>query len=273
MTDKRIVESEVNSVKNVTHRIIRMDGNLIKLILVSLICIVVGVASVIVPFSPSVLFVDQDEATITPLAALITSFSVLTFFGAFIFVFLPCVSGVLYFVRKTVSGEKPGFIELFTPFRVRGRYGSALILPIVMILRGVIIVLPLVGGIMNLPLFYEMSSEMSTFELIADSSFILCLAILAACVGAYLSSFLFFVPYLVVSGKAKFFASLVESIRISHRKRIDITRHVISQTGNVFIGLISFLVLWVFVSAPRISVSYFVFCDKIFEEAPQVDYE
>ena len=273
MTNKRIVESEVNSVKNVTRRIIRMDGNYIKLVLVSLICIVVGVASLIVPFAPSVLFIDQEEATITPVAALISSFSALAFFGLFIFVFLPCISGVLYFTRKTVSGDKPKFIEMFAPFTTRGRYGSSLLLPIVILIRGVVILLPLIGGIMNLPLFYEMSSEMSTFELIADSSFILCLTILAVCVAAYFSSYLFFVPYLVVSGKANFFASIVESIRMSHKNKLDTTKHILSHSGNVIISLLSFLVLWIILAVPRISVSYFVFCDKIFEDVPQADYE
>ena len=268
-----IIESELNSVKNVTRRILKMDGNLVRLILASLICIVIGVASVIVPVAPTALFVIEDEAAMTPLAAMVSSFSGIALFGSFVCVFLPCISGFLCFTRKTVNGENPGFIEIFAPFTPRMKYGVSLLLPFVMLIRLVVVVLPVVGGIMNLPFFYEMSGQMSAFEIVADSAFILCLTIFAGCVGVYFSSYLFFVPYLVVSRKMKLFAAIPQSVRMFHKNILAVLKHVLSHTGKVLISLLSFLVLWMIYAAPGISVSYFVFCDKLFLDVTQADYE
>ena len=186
-------------------------------------------------------------------------------FGGFIFVFLPCISGVMCFAKRTVDGEKPKFISVFEPFRCKGkkRYRSFVLLPIALALRAAIIFLPFAGGILNLPFFYTSAAQMSFLEILADSAFILALTALATVVGIYISSYFFFVPYLVVSGKARFFASFSMSVKMARTRKSEITKQTISQIPNVLLSVLSFMVLWVFYAAPRMLVSYFVYCDSV----------
>ena len=209
-----------------------------------------------------VFFVGEEDTSAYGLFALL---SFVALVGGFIFVFLPVVSGVMCFAKRTVDGEKPKFISVFEPFGCKGkkRYRSFVLLPFALLLRAAIMFLPFAGGILNFPFFYASAEQMSFFEIVADSAFILALTALATVVGIYISSYFFFVPYLVVSGKARFFASFSMSVKMARTRKSEITKQTISQIPSVILSVLSFMVLWVFYAAPRMLVSYFVYCDSV----------
>ena len=132
-----------------------------------------------------------------------------------------------------------------------------------MILRALIVFLPVAGGIVNLWLLYTDVSDMTLFMIIADSAFILCLTALVFVFGLYLSSYFFFVPYLVISGKAGFLRAFAISVRMARTRKAEITKQSLSHMPNVLWSVLSFMTLWVFFAAPRMLVSYFVYCDKV----------
>ncbi len=208
--------------------------------------------------------VDGDKSFSLTLS-LVALFSVVALFGGFIFVFLPLVSGVMCFAKRTADGEKPRFVSVFEPFTSKQAkmYLSSVLLPLALLLRAAIIFLPVVGGIVNLWLIYTDVSDMTLFMIIADSAFILCLTALAFAVGVYISSYFFFVPYLVISGKTSFFGAFVKSVKMAHTRKAEITKQTLSQMPNVFVSVLSFMVLWVFFAAPRMLVSYFVYCNEV----------
>ena len=263
-------DCNVNSVKNVTRRILSLDGNTVRLSLATLICVLTGVVAAIVPFVPTLLFMDEED----PMFALVSGISAMFFLGIFIFVFVPCMSGFMFFAKKTVDGDRPKFDRILAPFKGEGRYGPTLLMPVLLLLRVAVVVLPFVGGLMNLPFFSkELISQMTPLELLCDASFIFCLSVLAAVVGAYFSSCFFFVPYIVLSGRARFFKAISLSFRMSSKRRFEIMGQMLANFARTLLAVISFMIIWVFYSAPRITVSYFVYCDRVFGVVDPADYE
>lgn len=262
-------EHNINSVKNVTRRILSLDGNTIRLSLATLICFLVGVTSFIVPVIPTLLFMSEEDA----LFAVVSIISVICLLGVCLFVFVPCLTGFMLFAKKTVDGDKPKFAEIFAPFRRDVGCGSTLLMPFLLIFRAAIVILPFVGGIMNLPFGKEILSQMTPVEILCDTAFILFLSVLAAGVGAYFSSCFFFVPYIVVSGRAGFFGALVLSFEASRKRRFEIMGYMLTNLARTVLAVLSFMIVWVFYSAPRITVSYFVYCDRVFGVVAPADYE
>ena len=253
-----------NSIKEVTRRILRSDGNTVKLSILTLLCILLGVL-ILVASSWLVVFFMGEGGESLPFAdiAALASFAVLV--GGFLLVFLPLVSGVICFAKRTADGERPRFAAVLEPFFCKNqkRYVQLVFLPLILALRVDVMLLPLACGIVNLWRIYTDVSGMSPFMIVADSAFVLALTVLAFAVGAYLSSYLFFVPYLVISGKAEFFDAIVRSVKMAHTRKLEITKYTLSQMPNALLSVLSFMVLWVLLAAPRMLVSYFVYCDEI----------
>ena len=254
----------INSVKNVTRRILYLDSNEIKLSLVSLICIFAGVL-VLVASSAIALPLEFEDSSILSLSMILLpliSFAALVA-GTF-FVFCPCIAGSMVFAERLVRGEAPRLGCVFSCFASFRSFWRSLLISFVLLVRSAIIFVPMVGGILNLPFFYSNIAELSVFEVVADSAFILALTFLALVVGAYISTFFFFVPYLMISCDMGFFASLSLSFRVASAKRKETLRETLSHTGSIMISALTLMVLWIFYTMPRMLVSYFVFCEKIF---------
>ena len=262
MTENKSCHS-VNSTKEVTHRILGSDGNAIRLSFVTMICIFSAVFLLIVSIWPVVLFQGQDGAEF--FLGLAGLFALAVLVGGFLFGFFPLISGVMCFAKRTVDGEKPRIISLFEPFtrKNQNRFISFVLLPAVLILRALIVFLPVAGGVVNLWLLYTDISQMSLFMIIADSAFILCLTALVFVFGLYLSSYFFFVPYLVISGKAGFFRAFAISVKMAQTRKAEITKQSLGQMPSVIVSVLSFMTLWVLFAAPRMLVSYFVYCDEV----------
>ena len=169
------------------------------------------------------------------------------------------------FAKRTVDGEKPRFYAVLEPFfcKDQRRYLSFVMLPLAVALRVAIILLPLAGGIINVWRIFTDATGTPWIMMIADSAFVLALTVLALAVGVYLSSYLFFVPYLVVSGKAGFFAAFAISVKMAKTRNVEITKQTFMQAPSVIWSVLSFLVLWVILAAPRMLVSYFVYCNGL----------
>ena len=126
----------VNSCRNVTRRILRADGNTVKLSVVSLLCILTLVLMLMLSswfvmfFIGDVQNIESIESNIVVDIGSVASFAVLV--GGFIFVFLPLVSGVMCFAKRTVDGEKPRFYAVLEPFfcKDQRRYLSFVMLPL-----------------------------------------------------------------------------------------------------------------------------------------------
>jgi hypothetical protein len=114
-----------------------------------------------------------------------------------------------------------------------------------------LVIMPIIGGLSFLSTYYEN---------IPEAIFIIFCMFAATYVGAYISSFLFFVPYLIIS-EMKFWDAVKHSCRISHEMRTRITAHTLSHIPSVIAGTLSLGVLALIYTVPRISVSYYVFCD------------
>ena len=266
---KQNTEHDVNSVKNVTRRILALDGNAVRLSLATLICILVGITAIMVPLVPTMLFASEEDA----MFAVVSSMSGIFLLGLLFLVFVPCVSGFMFFAKKTVDGDRPRFVEMLAPFTGKVSYGSTLLMPLLLVFRVAVIVLPFVGGLMNLPFGAEIASMMTPIELMCDASFILCLSILASGVGAYFSSFFFFVPYIVISDRAGFFKAISLSFRMSSKRNFEIMGQMLINFARTLLAALSFMIAWLFYGAPRITVSYFVYCDRVFGVVTPADYE
>lgn len=258
-----------NSNRNVTRRILRADGNTVKLSVVSLLCILTLVLMLMLSswfvmfFIGDVQNIESIESNIVVDIGSVASFAVLV--GGFIFVFLPLVSGVMCFAKRTVDGEKPRFYAVLEPFLCKDekRYFSFVLLPLAIALRVAIILLPLAGGIINVWRIFTDATGTPWFMMIADSAFVLALTVLAIAVGVYISSYFFFVPYLIISGKMSFFSAFAASVKMAKTRKAEIAKQTLSQAPCVLWSVLSFLVLWVILAAPRMLVSYFVYCNEI----------
>ena len=251
----------VNSTRAVSRRILSMDMNTVRLAVATLIAIFAIIVSFAVPVIISQIFIGQVE---TFAEEMILLFFFSTALLALVFLALPTASGLVSFARDTVLGKKPSLWVMLEAFRDKKGHNRAIALPFVVMLRAIIIFLPLCGGIMNLPFFYANVKTMNLFEIIADSSFILCLTLLAFAVGAYLSSFFYFMPYLMVSEKMGFFKSLAMSVRAALPRQMELTRKTLSECGLLLLSALSLFVLLPLFAVPRMLVSYFVYCNKAF---------
>ena len=255
------VESQ-NSLERVTARILKTDGNTVKLSLATLAFGVVAIAFLVaLAFVPSVFYLDStDEISLA--VALICTVSDLAILAGIVFIAVPLATGIMYYAMFTVLGFKPYFIELFMPFE-RGLYWRSIATQIIVFTRILIIALPLAGGITYLPLFFADFAETSPLLVIVDSAFVLCETIAATFIGAYLSSFLFFAPYLIIAHNKKASVAILESFRLGRGRRLEIVKMTMRSVLDMFLSAISFMVLFVVYAMPRMTVSYFVYCNKV----------
>ena len=254
-----------NSVSAVSRRILSADTNTVRLSMATLFCILLGMFIIVTSVSLLMLG-ENDAASQTPSAfSALPWLSLAISLGGLVFAFLPCVAGVVFFARRTVNGERPSFTVIFEPFRAKrkNKYLTSVLLSAVILLRVAVIVLPIVCGILNLPFFSDDFSQMSFLGVVGSCALVLFLSSAALVTGVYISILLFFVPYLLIEGETGFFKSLAVSVRMTRGRKGQILIYMLSKAPNIILSVISFMVLWVFWAAPRMLVSYFVYCDSI----------
>ena len=255
----------INTPNAVTRRILALDANRLLLIFAQMICVLVGVAIYIASFVPPYIFsyVDENGELILPDA--ITNVSLIIMFAAFFFILFPLLAGYSSFAMKTARGEKPSILELFSPFRGPKKYFASFCHTLIKLTRLLLVTLPAIGGVFSAPIFWGLDEDASILAALAESAFVLFSAFTAVCVGAYLASFLFFAPYLMQNGMG-FIPSLREAFRMSRTRRTEITKHTMSHTPSTMAGVLSFGVLALIHTIPKMSVSYCVFCDAQYKE-------
>ena len=87
-------------------------------------------------------------------------------------------------------------------------------------------------------------------------------SVAALVVAAYLASFLYFVPDLVLA-RSSFCGVFAASVRLSERHRSDIVKHILSFWWLVLLSVLSLGILFVVYTAPLMLASYFVFCREL----------
>ena len=212
-----------NSTGAVARRILSADGNTVKLSIVTLLCILVGMLVLITSSWLGTVLASGVLADMPIAVALVSTLSLTVLFGGAIFLFLPCITGAVIFARRTVDGEKPKFAALLEPFAVKNKkkYISSILLPIAILTRAFIIFLPFVGSILTARLFVSDFSGMSLGGIVARSAFVFCLSAVALAVGMYLSTYFFFVPYLLVEERAGFIAAFSMSAIYQNQRLLN----------------------------------------------------
>lgn len=250
----------VNSTDNVTSRILKRDSNSIRLSLVTLIFVAFFFALLLFCVFPNLFFELAPELRQSMLAFFVIAVSDWGFRIGFVFFLFPLFSGVILFAKFTVDGIRPSLADIFIPFKRGKWYFRSILVPIIILLRTALVVLPLVGGIASLSIFGENAKN----ELIIfTSAFEICLVIAAITVGAYISSFFYFIPYLMLVEDKGFFGALRTSFDMSRGKRVEIVKSSLRDLFDVVLSLMSFMVLFVVYAMPRMSVSYFVYCERV----------
>ncbi len=248
----------------VTKRIIKTDGNGLKLSLLTL-CFVMLVFSVLVLCTLPTVWIETGNAEeLSFFEGLVFLLSSLAIAFGVVFLVMPVASGIIYYAMYLSFGLKPYFLHVFTPFE-KGYYLRSIAVQIIILVRMLAVGLPLVGGLSYLPIFFADYRESSIFLTVSDSAFIICATVAAALVGAYISSFLFFAPYLITVHKRGVFAALSESCRMSRERHVEIIKMTVRGLLDVAISALSFMVLYVIYAMPKMSVSYFVYCYSVIE--------
>ena len=253
----------VNSTANVTRRILSMDGNALRISLVSLFTLSIAFAVLVVCSFPTSFFLISEDAEFIPYEIELVSMLVtasLMVCGAFIL--CPIFSGVLRFVDLTVDGKQPKFVMMFSCFRGAKRYFNSILLPLVMLIRIMLVLVPLAGGIMFIPMT-EIAEQPLMFFTLAKVVFLLFATLAATAVGMYISSFLYFVPYLVTAHNYGIFSAITASIHLSRGRKAELLRMSLRSMWYATVGALSLFVAWVIYGMPKTSVSYFVYCNEV----------
>ncbi len=244
-------KKNVNSTSNVTHRILSMDSNRMRLVFAQVIVLLFVASILIISSVPTYIFSYVDENGELMTNDLLAGFSGLFLIVSFFAVLPPLLHGYSRFSMKLSNGEHPVITEIFSPFLSVKKYFSSLGLCFVKLVRIFLIVIPTVGGI---------SFLISHYSNLPEAIFIFFCILAAAYAGAYMSSFIFFAPYLILKEK-NFLEAIKSSVRMSRETRAKVTAHTVSHTPSAFAGILSFGVLALIYTIPRISVSYYVFCN------------
>ena len=258
--EKNMPCNEKNSVKEVARRILKMDGNTLTLSLGFLICLVLCILPLVL--SSAVSYLVPPES---PLFGLCQLVGIMIMFGGLVFVSLPSVAGYQTLAKDIVNGEKRNVLDLFSICKNAKKYFRGMLLSLLSILYVLFIVFVFVGGIVQLRASAEALVIVGPIEIVSLISFWLCTVVAAVTVLAYISSYLFFVPYLYLNG-TKFKDALRMSFVESKSCRAQIIKQEFLYLLYLLLGIITLGVVLVIRSAPKISVSYFVFGNRVFNK-------
>lgn len=262
LNNNNTIESQ-NSIGDVTKRILKTDGNSIKLSLLTLCFAMVFFAVLVFCTLPAVfsdVWAGEEPSIVSSLCYMISGLAI---FPGSIFLILPLASGIMYFAMLTVLGSKPYFWDVMQPFE-KGLYFRSIAAQGIIFVRILIIGMPLVGGLSYISLIFANYNEISFFFLAIDLAFVICTTVAATVVAACFSSFFFFAPYLIIAQNKGVFASLAESFRMSRGRHTEIIKMTARGIFDLILSAISFMVLFVIYAMPRMTVSYFVYCNGIF---------
>lgn len=247
---------ENNSVKEVTRRILKLDGNSLTLAVGFLICIVLCITPIVAFYAIWYLF--SLENIFLGLFGILLGLAML---AVFVFLFLPVIAGYMSLARDTVNGKRNGLLGLFSVYRGPKKYFKSVLSSVLLIVYVIFVAVFFVGGFIH---FQACSAMVGADQVILLIPFLVCAFIASAFVLAYITSCVFFVPYIYLSG-GKLKGAIRGSVKISAKYRSQIIKLEFSYLLHLLVGILSLGVLLVIRSAPKISVSYFVFCNRIFE--------
>ncbi len=254
-----------NSETAVSSRILRMDGNQMKLALASLLCIVALVFPFVLANAGIYFFgvyYEDGELMMTGLSVLAYPILLL---GAGILVSLPCVCGIYTLAARISRGEMPPVSVILEPFVSSKAYSSAISSGFVAILRIAIVASPAVGGIALLGGALDMVNVFSLMIKAAVVVFMILAIAAASCMAVLLQSYLFFYEALRQRGMT-FWGAICASVRMSRGRKLDIFRYLCSHAELVILSVITLGMIVPFYTVPKMSVSYFVYTDKYFDD-------
>ena len=105
-----------NSVKKVTGRILRMDGNGFNMSVAVLICLLFIVIPFIAAMLPSYMFSFEDEEGVMRTYGIGVLMSIALLLGGWVFAALPCIGGYAFFANEVVDGKEHSFGGIFSVF-------------------------------------------------------------------------------------------------------------------------------------------------------------
>ena len=238
-----------------------MDGNTLTLSLGFLVCLVLFILPLVL--SSTLAFLVPEESFLFGLCQLA---AILIFLGGHIFAFLPSVAGYQRLARDVANGETRTPIDVISMYKDGKKYFKSMLLSLISIFGIAFAVCVLVGGFVQIRASVEALVIVEPFELISLIAFWLCGFVATVGVLVYISSYLFFVPYLYLDG-AKLADALRMSFTASKACRAQIIKQEFLYIFYLLLGIITLGVLLVIRSAPKIFVSYAVFGNRVFTES------
>lgn len=260
--EKRAPSNEKNSVNEVTRRILKMDGNTLTLCVGFLICLLLCITPIVLSYVISYLLPPENI-----FFGLFQLASVLVMFGGLIFLSLPTMAGYLNLAKDITCGKEHNFISLFLVYTNSRKYFKAIWYAVLSILFAVLAAFVFIGGFVQLKACINALDSVGGFEIASLVLYWLCSFVAAVLIFAYLTSYLFFVPYVYLDG-----AKLKDAVRMSVAKSKTCRTQIIKQEFlylfYLLLGIITLGVVLVIRSVPKISVSYFVLCNSVFDKTP-----
>lgn len=247
---------ENNSVKEVTRRILKLDGNSLTLAVGFLVCIVLCITPIVAFYAGWYLLSSENI-----FLGLFGHLLVPAMLVGFVFLFLPVIVGYMSLARDTANGKGNGLLGLFSVYTGPKKYFKSVLLSVLLIVYVIFVAVFFVGGFVQ---FQACAAMVGADQVILLIPFWLCTFIAAAFVLAYIASCVFFVPYIYLNG-GKLKGAIIASVKISAKYRLQIIKLEFSYLLHLLVGILSLGVLLVIRSAPKISVSYFVFCNRVFD--------
>ena len=257
--EKNMPHGEKNSVKEVSRRILQTDGNTLTLIIAFIVCVILFISPLMISWVVAYLAPAESIFFV-----MLQPVAVLILFGGFVFVSLPSIAGYATLAGDIVNGKRSGLLSLFSIYKDAKRYFRVMLHALLTIVYLALAALVFAGGFVQLNASFIALSGAGFFEILSLVAFWLVAFLAAMIIFAYLSSYVFFVPYAYLEGR-KLKDAVKESVAASKKCRAQIIKLEFSYLGHLLIGLLSLGVLLVIRCAPKISVSYFVFCNRVFK--------
>ena len=260
-----VVKEDVNSCRKVSRRILWSDGNLLRLSLATMVCIIALMFPIVIGnaalYLALVAFVG-DELVATAIGGLVYA---LSSGASFIFLTLPSIHGTYLFAKKTVDGERPLIGDMLSSFSSSTDYCRSISAGAIDALGIIALAIPAVGGVALIPTVWTALCESSVILSISAVVFIVLATLAAVCAAVFLTTYFFFFESFAVRGIAPRKA-LAFSVRMSRGRKIKITEFMLGFFGHVLLSVLSFGLLFVLYTVPLMTVSYFVYTDRFFCE-------
>ena len=139
-----------NSVKKVTQRILRMDGNGLNLAIDFLICLVLIITPYVVSMLPAYAFSYEDEDGNLMTLGIFSLMSFAILIGGWVFVSLPSIGGYMQLANDIVDDKEHTLAGLFSVYKYPKKYFRCMLYGLLWLICVALLMLPLIGAVVQI---------------------------------------------------------------------------------------------------------------------------